>query len=456
MTGCIAAIATGQSPCGVGIIRISGKNAAALAEGLFQPKSGKPLGSYADRQLVFGDIRDESGRLLDQGMAFHARGPKSYTGEDMVEIQCHGSPMVLSLLLEALFQRGARQALAGEFTKRAFLNGKLDLTQAEAVIDLIEAETPAAAKLAASQLGGSLARRVEQVYQALVDVLAHFYAVLDYPEEDIDPFRAETIEAALTESLSALQMLLAGYTRARQIRYGIPCAIIGRPNAGKSSILNLLLGYERAIVSDIPGTTRDTIEERVTLGSVLLRLIDTAGIREDADKLEQMGIERSRKALSEAELTLLVLDSSAALSPQDDALIALAKSAPACICLYNKIDLPPQLDAEKWKLQFPDFIPISARTGEGMEALAELLQARFGETELQGGGAQLGNLRQKEAAARAEAALLRGRESFLAGMPPDLVLNDVEEALQALGELSGKVIREDITARIFERFCVGK
>lgn len=456
MSQLIAAVATPPGTGGVGILRLSGPGAAETAARVFRPVGKTPLTQAPDRQMLYGTVQDREGRTIDTGLAFVSRAPHSYTGEETAEIQCHGSPMVLSLALEALFAAGARQALPGEFTKRAFLNGKLDLTQAEAVIDLIDAETPAAARQAASRLGGALSRTIGRVYHGLVDVTAHFHAVLDYPDEDIDPFRAETIAAALETGLEETSRLLATYDRGRQLTFGVPCAILGRPNVGKSSLLNALVGYDRAIVTQIPGTTRDTIEARASVGGVLLNLTDTAGLRETGDEAERLGVARSRAAAAEARLVLLVLDGGAALTQEDREAIALAKEAPACICLVNKSDLPPVLDVEALRGQFPHLCTVSAQNGEGLEQLGPMVAALFPPGTGSEGETLLTNARQVEAVSRARESLERAGEGLRQGMPPDLLLSDVEEALEALGELTGRAVREDITSRIFERFCVGK
>ena len=284
MSNVIAAIATGASLSAIGIVRLSGDGAIGLADALFRPQSGSPMRKAAPRTLVYGSLYTRAGELLDLCLCTISRAPHSYTGEDTAEFQCHGSPVVLRTLLDELFALGARQALPGEFTKRAFLNGKLDLSSAEAVADLIDAESAESAKNAAGQLAGALAARTERIYAALADISAHYHAVLDYPDEDIEPFRLSSYKSALEQAEASLRALLATYERGKLMNEGIPAVIVGRPNAGKSSLLNALLGYERAIVTRVPGTTRDTIEEKLRLGRLCLRLIDTAGLRETDDE----------------------------------------------------------------------------------------------------------------------------------------------------------------------------
>ena len=288
MTDTIAAIATPMVPSAIGILRLSGPGAVPAVDQVFTPFCGGSMSQRPDRALVYGALRDRDGAVIDHCLCTVSRAPHSYTGEDTAELQCHGSPAALTLGLEALFSAGARQAGPGEFTRRAFLNGKLDLTRTEAVAGLIHAETPAAVYQAAGQLGGALARAVDGVYRELADLCAHFHAVLDYPDEDIEPFEREELAGALGRAAAKLDTLAATYRRGRLLNEGAPCAIVGRPNAGKSTLFNALLGRERAIVTDIPGTTRDTVEERLSFGGVLLRLIDTAGLRETGDAVERL------------------------------------------------------------------------------------------------------------------------------------------------------------------------
>jgi len=451
----IAAISTGNSRTAIGVVRLSGVGAAACVQAIFTPSDGKPFQDHLPHTLIYGALRDREGRIIDRVLATWSPEGHSYTGEETAELQCHGSPLVLSLALEALFAHGARQAGPGEFTRRAFLNGKLDLLQAEAVMDLIDAETPAAAHVAAGQLSGALSRRAGEVYDTLLDVLAHFHAVLDYPDEDIDPFTRETIAAALDKAHTGLAALLATYERGKLTREGVPTAIVGRPNAGKSSLLNALVGYDRAIVTDVPGTTRDTVEEKCVLGGVLLRLIDTAGLRDTTDQVERLGVERSRKAMERAGLIFVVLDMSRPATDEDVDLIREAVKLAPTIIIENKIDLPCALT---WTddLDLAPAMPISALTGKGLDDLAELVADTFPQTQGADSGELLTNARQAEAARRALESVDRAQTALHAGVTPDALLTDAEEALAALGELTGKTVRDDVTDRIFSRFCVGK
>ena len=462
MNDTIAAIATPLSPCAIGILRLSGPEAVAVVNRVFTPFHGGPIGECPDRTLVYGALWDRDGAVIDHCLCTVSRAPNSYTGEDTAELQCHGSPVALTLGLEALFAAGARQAKAGEFTQRAFLNGKLDLTRTEAVADLIHAETPAAVRQAAGQLGGALARVVDGIYDRLTDLCAHFHAVLDYPDEDIEPFEAEELSSALESAAGELEALAATYQRRRLLNEGVPCAIVGRPNAGKSTLFNALLGYERAIVTPIPGTTRDTVEERVNLGGVLLRLIDTAGLRESEDAVERLGVERSRAALERAELILAVVDGTERPLAEETAelLRTVAQTGKPWIFVASKKDLTKNsgstgVIASGGEPATPS-VEVSALTGQGMDRLERAVAALFPENTNSQAGALLTNARQAEAANRARSAIKRGAEALRAGLSPDAVVSDVEEAMSALGELTGRTVSEDVTARIFERFCVGK
>ena len=451
MEEAIAAVATGGVRAAIGIIRLSGAGCIPAAGKIFVPKSGVELAQTPPRTMVYGSLLGRAGQVIDQVLAVQTPAPHTYTGEDTVELHCHGSPAVLALAMESLLAQGVRLAQPGEFTRRAFLNGKLDLAQAEGVADLIDARTPVAVYAANRQLEGALSRRVEEIYQGLLDLAAHFHATVDYPDEDLAPFGRAEIDAALQAAQSGLDDLLASYDRGRLVNQGVPCVLVGRPNVGKSSLLNALLGYERAIVTEIPGTTRDTVEELCELGGVPLRLTDTAGLRDTDDQVEQLGVARSRAALESCALALAVLDGSQPLTPEDEQLLALAGRAPRVLCLVNKSDLPAGFAPDA--LPYPA-LRVSAKTGAGIQNLSDAVRDFFP----QGGpdSVLLTNPRQFDAASAARAALGRAQAALDQGLPPDLPLLDVETALEALGQLTGRAVREDVVSRVFARFCLGK
>lgn len=455
MPDTIAAIATIQAPSAIGIVRLTGPDTRRILDGVFAPANGRPMSAQTPRKLVFGRALDRSGGVIDEALAVLFPGPNSYTGEDCAEIHCHGSPVVLDEVLAAAFARGARQARGGEFTQRAFLSGRMDLIQAESVADLIDAESAGAARNAVGQLQGRMSRSVGGIYDALMDVVSRFYAIVDYPDEEIEPLQQAQIERTLAESAERLDALLATFSRGRLLKSGVPAVILGKPNAGKSSLLNALLGYDRAIVTDIAGTTRDTVEEKVLVGSVLLRLCDTAGIRDAADTVERLGVERAQQAAQRAELALLLLDGSAPLTREDEEAIAAARRARRMLVLVNKADLPQVLDSAALRVRFGEVIPLSARSGAGVDALCRAVEELFagGETPH---GELLTNARQAESAQRALDAVRRAEQALRSGLSPDAVLTDAEEALEALAEFSGKRVRDDLVATIFSRFCVGK
>ena len=453
MADTIAAIATGRELSAIGIVRLSGPDAIRFADQLFRPVKGKILAERRDRSLAYGELRDRAGKLLDLCLCTISRGPESYTGEDTAEFQCHGSPVLLRLLLQELFALGARQAGPGEFTRRAFLNGRMDLSCAEAVIDLIDAESAEAVTNAAAQLSGTLSRKIGEIYERLTDMSAHFHAVLDYPDEDIEDFEAINYAGMLEESGHILERLLRSAGRGAQMKSGIPAAIIGPPNAGKSSLLNALLGYERAIVTDVPGTTRDTVEEKLILAGRRFRLTDTAGIRETEDRVERLGVERSRNAAERAELVLAVLDGSRKQEQESvEKVLKMAEAAPKALVLLTKADLGEPMWLPETGLKV---LRLSSLTGEGLDKLEEALTELFPDEGIPAGEI-LTNLRQEDAVRRALESLQAAQEALRIGATPDLILTEAEEAMQALGEITGACIREDITDRIFSRFCVGK
>ena len=423
MSDTIAAVATGNVLSAIGILRLSGDGTLAVIDRVFRPANGRPMSEAPDRKLVYGTFCDTDGQTLDLCLCTVSRGPHSYTGEDTAELQCHGSPAVLRAGLQALFAAGARQALAGEFTKRAFLNGRMELSSAEAV--------------------------------ALQDIASHYHAVIDYPDEDIPDFQLSAYEATLTGCIDQLQRLLDTFSRANVLHGGVPAVILGRPNAGKSSLLNALLGYERAIVTDVPGTTRDTIDARVTLGGVLLRLTDTAGLRGTSDPVEAIGVHRALDAAADAALAIAVFDAARPLGDDDRQVIAAAQRASVRIAVLNKADLPAAVHPDALAASFDTVCVLSAKERTGLEALEQAVAEHFPAPDAPAGEI-LTNARHAEAIGRALESLRAAREAMLLGVTPDAVLTEAEEAMAAIGELTGASIREDITNRIFARFCVGK
>ena len=452
MSDIIAAVATGMQVSAIGIVRLSGSGCIELIDRLFFPLSGKKMSQSEDRKLVFGRLCDRNGETLDVCLCTISRAPHSYTGEDTAELQCHGSPTVLRAALDELFALGARQAGPGEFTKRAFLNGRMELCAAEAVADIIDAESVECAKNAAGQLSGALSRRIDGVYAALTDISGHYHAVLDYPDEDIEDFRLASYADTLGAALKELETLLHSFERGKLMTGGIPAAIIGRPNAGKSSLLNALLGYDRAIVTDVPGTTRDTVEEKLKIGRLTLRLIDTAGIRETEDEVERIGVQRSMDAVKAAALVLVVVDGSAELAEADRELIKMAERAPKAVAVMSKNDIAQHAEAPATSLPV---ISLSSVTGEGIADLEGTIEELFPLPDVPAGEI-LTNSRQADAVGRAAEYMRSAIAAMNNGATPDIVLTETEGAMSALGELSGRTVREDVTNNIFSRFCVGK
>ena len=439
MEDTIAAVATAPGRGGIAVIRISGPKARSVGARAFHPAR------WESHRMIYGHVMRE-GEPLDEALAVYFEAGRSYTGEDTVEIQCHGGSRIASLVLECVLCAGARPAQPGEFTKRAFLNGRIDLSQAEAVMDLINADTELAARAAYRQAEGRLAKRVREWQAQLTDMRAELEVTLDYPEEDLEEATAAKLARAMQALREGLRQAL-GEGRGALLREGFRVAIAGRPNAGKSSLLNALLGEERAIVTDVPGTTRDALRERMNLRGIPVELTDTAGIRDAVDPVERVGVKRARAAMAEADAVILVWDRSEPLTEEDWALAAELGSRG--IRVASKADLEPAWDLE------PGMIPLSARTGEGVAALLDTLY----EAATAGEGLspdELTNQRHIEAVRRSLAALDRALAGLAARITLDCVAVDLAECWLCLGEITGERIEERVIDRIFERFCVGK
>jgi len=440
----IAALATPPGEGALAVIRISGPEALAVANAIFS--GSKSPSAMEERRVALGRVIDSQGEVIDEVLLTTFRNPSSYTGEDLVEISGHGGSLVASRVLAAALEAGARMARPGEFTERAFLNGKLNLTQAEAVMDLISASTPRAARAAASQLEGRLGEEINALRGELLESVAHLEAFIDFPEEGIDPESGTSLRRRMEGILGHLTRLLATANEGRLLREGITLALCGAPNAGKSSLLNRLLGSERAIVSPTPGTTRDTIEERASLGGYPFRVIDTAGLRETSDPVEREGVERARHAADNADLRIHLVDATE-MAP----IVPLFEEE---MIVLNKIDLVPDAD----RCALPNGIVISCQTGEGIVQLVEAIVAKVtGRSEGEGSpdGAAI-NARHQECLKRASSALQEAIALLGAGEPPELMAVELRSALGAVGEIVGEARTEEILGKIFSSFCIGK
>ena len=440
----IAAISTPPGEGAIAIIRISGALAHAIAGQLFAQKN--PANCFLERTLHFGCFGDKDGQL-DNGMAVIFRAPRSYTGEDMAEFHCHGGVLVVSRLLAAVFRAGARAAEPGEFTQRAFLNGKMDLTQAEAVMDVIRASTSVALRAAQEQLAGRLGQEVEKIRNLLLGIVAHVEAHIDFPEEGIEPHTGKKLLADIGQVRGRVEELLATAEEGRILREGVRLVLCGAPNTGKSSLLNRLLGFERAIVNTRPGTTRDTIEEFASLGGLPFHIIDTAGLRDTTDEVEREGVERSKRAIESADVIVQVIDASA---PEESA------SHDRQIVAANKIDLLKRQTCNSAAGSSPS-VPISCLTGEGIEELvAEIVKRAHGNRAVGAPMLAAINARHQACLQRARACLQEAEEELRRKTDPELVAMPLREALDAVAEVVGAADIEEILGEIFRTFCVGK
>ena len=455
----IAAIATAPGIGGIGIIRVSGPEACDVVNRIFHSKQSVPLGERQTRTIHYGHIvHPKTGKTLDEVIVVLMKGPHSYTAEDVVEIQCHGGFVSVREILKVLLSEGVRQAEEGEFTKRAFLNGRIDLTQAEAIIDIIDAKTEQSLEVAVNQLDGTLSKYIRSLRDELIAMIAHLEVTIDYPEEDIEEVSAQEVRTGLEPILEKMDNLLATAQRGKLLRDGVMVSIIGRPNAGKSSLMNALLREDRAIVTNIPGTTRDSIEEFLTIQGIPVRLIDTAGIRETEDIVESMGVEKARQYLDKADVVVLVIDGSKPLEPEEQELLQLITNRPSIIFL-NKADQTQYVSKEEVAAlgTFTEIVTISAAQGEGMDEMARVITSL-----VQGGFVQasheamLSNVRHITLMEQAKVSLDQSILAIDSGMPIDLIVTDIRAAWELLGDITGESLRESMVDELFKRFCLGK
>lgn len=455
-TDTIAAIATPLGESGIGVIRISGSKAYDVGDAIFQSKSSLPLAQRRDRSIQYGLIVDDDGKAVDEVILLIMKGPRSYTAEDVLEIQCHGGRQSLSEILGLVLRHGARLANPGEFTQRAFVNGRLDLAQAEAVMDVIQAKSAQGLTSAVSQLEGRLSRVVGDMRLHLTDFITRLEVTVDYPEEDLEEIEVPDIAGAIRDMERRLDDMLAESKSGRMMRDGVMAAIAGTPNAGKSSLLNRFLETERAIVTDVPGTTRDVIEEWITIQGVPICLVDTAGIRSTDDTVEQIGVRRAKEYMDRADIILVVVDQSRPLQEEDRQILETARGRQALIVL-NKEDLQPAFETEELQSYGLPLLSISASTGAGMGELKDAmlsLALQQGLTTAQ--SALLANTRHIELVRQSREALQRALDTIEAGMPVDCAIVDIREAWELLGSITGDTVHDDIIEEIFSRFCLGK
>ena len=455
MSHVIAAISTPAGAAGLGVVRLSGDDAVSVAARLFRPMDqNRPLTALKGYTAAYGHVYDADGDI-DDCVALVFRAPHSYTGEDVVELSCHGGRYILQRVLRACFAAGAKPAQAGEFTRRAFLSGKMDLTGAESVMDLIAAEGKLAAQTALTAREGGIYRRLNAVKDSLLGVAAQFSAYIDYPYEDIPDLDTAQWSETVETAIRTMQNLLDTYDTGRILREGVDTAIVGRPNVGKSTLMNLLAGCERSIVTDIAGTTRDIVEETVRLGDVTLRLADTAGIRDTTDVVENVGVARARAKMEQAALVLTVFDGSEALTEEDKAL-AGRLDGKAAIAILNKADKPTAIDADWIAAHFAHVVTLSAKEESGVAALTAAVAAVTGVERLDAAQPMLSTERQRQCAADCLACLTEAEQAIAIGLTPDAVSVSVDGAINALLELTGERATEAVVEQVFARFCVGK
>lgn len=450
----IAAICTAQGEGGIGVIRISGDDSLRIADKVFKNINNKKVADMKGYTAAFGKVCN-NGEEIDEAVVLVYRAPHSYTGENVVEISCHGGIFITKQVLRAVLDNGAVPAQAGEFTKRAFLNGKIDLTEAESVIDIISAKSRSAARAALCVKDGALRRKIDKIKEDLLSQAAHLSAWADYPEEDIAEVSDDELFKTFNNAIKILQGLLDTYDSGQAVKQGIDTVIAGRPNVGKSTLMNLLTGCEKSIVTDIPGTTRDVVEDTVVLGDVILRLSDTAGLRDTEDRVEQIGVDRAKKRLEQCGLLLAVFDNNQILNDVDYELIKNAKNA-TTIAIINKIDLEQKLDTDFINDNFENVVYISAKSGECREELTKAVEKIAGTANLNPSEGILSNERQRLAVANALSSVEEAKSALDAGLTYDAVTVSLEDAISNLLELTGESTSDEVIDRVFHNFCVGK
>lgn len=454
MSDTIAAVATPLSAGGIGVIRISGESAIEIADKVVRTTSGKSLTSLKGYTAAHGKVYLEN-EAIDECVALVFRAPKSYTGENTVEISCHGGVLVTKQVLRAVLQSGARPAEAGEFTKRAFLNGKLDLSEAEAVMSLISAQGQQGMKAAFSTLDGALSRKIDSLCSILLSASANMAAWVDYPDDEIPELSNDSLKDSIVTVKNGLTSLLSKFDAGKAITDGVETAIIGKPNVGKSALMNMLSGFSRSIVTDIAGTTRDIVEETVRVGNVVLRLADTAGIRESDDLVENIGVDMAKTRIERATLILAVFDGSASLDQSDKEILDLCKGRDV-IGIVNKSDLPSKADIDYLKATLSEVVFISAKEGEGEEELTKAIEEALGTDKIDTSQAMITTERQRLCTEKALSCLEEALEALNIGMTMDAINVCIESAVEALLELTGKKAREAVVDEVFSQFCVGK
>ncbi|MCI5616515.1 MAG: tRNA uridine-5-carboxymethylaminomethyl(34) synthesis GTPase MnmE [Ruminococcus sp.] len=450
----IAAISTAQGQGGIGVIRVSGEDSFTIVDKIFKSVSGKKIMDIKGYTALFGHIYNNE-EVLDEAVVLKYVAPKSFTGENVVEISCHGGMYITKEVLNAVIMSGAYLAEPGEFTKRAYLNGKMDLTEAESVMDIISAKSKSAARAALFVKDGALFKKSQQVKQLLLDKAAHLSAWADYPEEDIPEVTEDSIMEAIEESISILEKLLSTYDMGQVVKEGIDTVIVGRPNAGKSTLMNLLVGREKSIVTNIAGTTRDVVEDTVLVGNVMLKLSDTAGIRDTDNEIEKIGVQKTFDKINGAGLVIALFDNNEELNSEDIDLINKIKDMP-CIAVINKIDLEDKVDKKYITDNIENVVYISAKQQDNIDELKNMIEKIAGTEDFDPSAGIVANERQRNAIRNAVNSLYEAKESLAMGMTMDAITVSLQETIDYLLELTGEKAGEEIVDSVFHNFCVGK